>query len=147
MGAEVAAGPARRPGDTPDAHGWLRCHGEFVSRTLLIVDDHSGFRSFARALLEAQGYVVIGEANDGASALDAVAALDPDVVLLDVALPDIDGFEVCDRLLARDPDRPAVVLTSTRDASSFRKRLAASGAKGFIAKSDLSGSTLDAMTG
>lgn len=115
--------------------------------TLLIVDDHSGFRSFARALLEAQGYVVIGEAYDGASALDAVAAHDPDVVLLDVALPDIDGFEVCDRLMARESDRPAVVLTSSRDASSFRKRLAASGARGFIPKSDLSGSTLDAITG
>jgi DNA-binding NarL/FixJ family response regulator len=118
-----------------------------VGVTLLIVDDHPGFRSFARALLEAEGYVVIGEAGNGASALDAVAALDPEVVLLDVALPDIDGFVVCDRLTARDARRPAIVLTSSRDASSFRQRLAASGARGFIPKSDLSAATLVALTG
>jgi DNA-binding NarL/FixJ family response regulator len=117
-----------------------------VGVTLLIVDDHAGFRSFARALLEAEGYVVVGEAGDGASALDAVTALDPEVVLLDIALPDIDGFVVCDRLTERDSRRPAVVLTSSRDASSFRQRLAVSAARGFIPKSDLSGPTLAALT-
>ena len=108
-----------------------------MARTLLIVDDHAGFRAFARALLEAE---------DGESALAAVAALDPEVVLLDVALPDIDGFAVCARLLALDRDRPAVVLTSSRDASSYGQRLAGSGARGFVPKSDLSGSALDALT-
>jgi len=117
-----------------------------VGVTLLIVDDHAGFRSFARALLEAEGYDVVGEAADGQSALPAVDALDPDVVLLDVALPDLDGFAVCERLTERDPGRPAVVLTSSRDASAFRRRLAASGARGFIPKNDLSGLALDAMT-
>jgi DNA-binding NarL/FixJ family response regulator len=110
-----------------------------MARTLLIVDDHAGFRAFARALLEAEGYDVLGEAADGESALAAVAALDPEVVLLDVALPDIDGFAVCARLLALDRDRPAVVLTSSRDASSYGQRLAGSGARGFVPKSDLSG--------
>lgn len=129
----------RRP-----AVDWDHAH---VGVTLLIVDDHAGFRSFARALLEAEGYVVVGEACDGASALDAVVALDPEMVLLDVALPDIDGFEVCERLIERDAHRPAVVLTSSRDASSFRQRLAASSANGFIAKSDLSGQSLGAMAG
>ena len=117
-----------------------------VGPTLLIVDDHAGFRSFARALLEAEGYDVVGEAIDGASALNAAAALDPDVVLLDVALPDMDGFAVCQQLTDRDPSRPLVILTSSRDASSYRRRLAASGARGFIPKSDLSGPTLDALT-
>ena len=117
-----------------------------MARTLLIVDDHAGFRAFARALLEAEGYDVLGEAADGESALAAVAALDPEVVLLDVALPDIDGFAVCARLLERDRDRPAVVLTSSRDASSYGQRLAGSGARGFVPKSDLSGPALDALT-
>jgi DNA-binding NarL/FixJ family response regulator len=116
-----------------------------VAVTLLIVDDHPGFRFFARALLEAQGYLVVGEAGDGASALAGVATHDPDVVLLDVALPDIDGFAVCEALTLRDAGRPVVVLTSSRDASGFRQRLAASAARGFIAKSDLSGDALDAL--
>ncbi len=114
---------------------------------MLIVDGHAGFRSFARALLEAQGYVVLGEASDGFSALDAVAAMDPDVVLLDAALPDIDGFAVCRHLAERDAGRPAVVLTSSHDASSFRVRLAASKARGFIAKDDLSAASLGCLIG
>jgi DNA-binding NarL/FixJ family response regulator len=113
---------------------------------LLIVDDHAGFRKYARALLEAGGYEVVGEAQDGASAWDAVLTHDPDVVLLDVALPDLDGFAVCDRLTARDPSRPAVVLTSTREVSYFRRRLDVSAARGFIAKSDLCASALHTMT-
>jgi DNA-binding NarL/FixJ family response regulator len=113
--------------------------------TLVIVDDHAAFRSSARALLEAEGYVVVGEASDGASALVAVADSDPDVVLLDVALPDMDGFAVCDELTLRDCSRPAVVLTSSRDVSTFRQRLATSAALGFIAKGDLSGRSLDAL--
>ena len=113
---------------------------------MLIVDDHAGFRAFARALLEAAGYDVVGEADNGASALAAVAALDPDLVLLDVALPDQDGFEVCARLSHRDAARPAVVLISSRDASSFRQRLAASSARGFLPKSDLSGPALAALS-
>jgi DNA-binding NarL/FixJ family response regulator len=117
-----------------------------VSRTLLIVDDHAGFRSFARALLETQGYVVLGEAPDGMSALAEVLALDPDVVLLDVALPDIDGFAVCARITERDATRPAVVLTSSRDASSYRQQLALSRARGFVPKSELSGAMLDSLT-
>jgi DNA-binding NarL/FixJ family response regulator len=116
--------------------------------TLLIVDDHAGFRSFARALLEADGFVVLGEAVDGRSAVESARALGPDAVLLDVALPDVDGFVVCERILAdmhpptTPARRPVVVLTSSRDASAFRSRLAASGAHGFIAKQDLSGAAL-----
>jgi DNA-binding NarL/FixJ family response regulator len=118
-----------------------------MSRTLLIVDDHAGFRSFARALLESEGYVVIGEAEDGASAVAASRALDPDLVLLDVALPDIDGFLVCELIIQDRQPPPAVILTSSRDISSYRQRLGTSGALGFIAKDDLSGAALEALAG
>lgn len=117
-----------------------------VSATVLIVDDHAGFRSFARALLEAEGFEIVGEAADGASALAAARALTPEFVLLDVALPDIDGFAVCEALL-EDGAGPAVVLTSSRDVSSYRRRLERSRARGFIPKSELSGTTLAALTG
>lgn len=104
------------------------CQHEAVKRTLLIVDDHEGFRSLARALLESEGYEVVGEAEDGASALMAAKALRPEVVLLDVVLPDVDGFIVCD-VLTEDADGPAVVMTSSRGVSSYRRRLARSNAR------------------
>jgi DNA-binding NarL/FixJ family response regulator len=115
-----------------------------VAATVLIVDDHAGFRSFARALLEAEGFEVVGEAGDGASALELTRALEPALVLLDVALPDMDGFAVCEALLEDGP-RPAVVLTSSRDASAYRRRLARTRAHGFIPKSELSGAALAAL--
>jgi DNA-binding NarL/FixJ family response regulator len=111
---------------------------------VLIVDDHAGFRSFARAMLVAGGFVVVGEAETGTTALTATDRLDPDVVLLDIALPDIDGFEVCARMLLSGRDRPAVVLTSSRDAATYRARLDSSAARGFIPKVDL---TCEALTG
>jgi DNA-binding NarL/FixJ family response regulator len=113
-------------------------------RTVLIVDDHDGFRSFARALLQAEGFEIVGEAADGASALEAVARLRPDLVLLDVQLPDLDGFQVAEQLAAR-PDPPAVVLVSTRDAASYRRRLAQTPARGFIPKAELSAPALRAL--
>jgi DNA-binding NarL/FixJ family response regulator len=109
-----------------------------VGRTVLIVDDHDSFRAAARALLEAAGFKVVGEAADGTSALAAVAELRPEVVLLDIQLPDLDGFAVAERLAT---DGPSVVLTSSRSAASYRRRLAISGCR-FVAKSDLSGDAL-----
>ena len=117
-----------------------------MGRSVLIVDDHADFRAFARALLTADGFEVVGEAPDGASALAAARSLKPALVLLDVQLPDIDGFAVCEQL-AGDEAAPAVVLTSSRDASSFRRRLGASSARGFIAKAELTGRGLAAMAG
>lgn len=112
--------------------------------TVLIVDDHPSFRFSARLLLEAEGYDVVGEAPDGESALAAVRRLRPDWVLLDVRLPDINGFEVAARLSA-EGEGPAVVLTSSHDSSDFGSLVARSGARGFVAKSELSGPRLDAL--
>ena len=117
-----------------------------MAATVLIVDDHAGFRSFARALLEAEGFEVVGEAADGAAALALGRALAPELVLLDVALPDMDGFAVCEALL-EDGSGPAVILTSSRDVSSYRRRLKRSRARGFIPKNELSGSALAELAG
>lgn len=115
-----------------------------VCRSILIVDDHAEFRRVARALLEADGYEVVGEAGDGESALMETARLQPSLVLLDVHLPDYDGFELAARF-AQTAHPPAVVLTSSRAISSYRRRLASSDALGFIAKSELSGAALAAL--
>jgi len=112
--------------------------------TVLIVDDHPSFRATARALLEAEGYEVVGEAENGVAALRAVRELAPDVVLLDVQLPDFDGFEVATRLYANG-NEPAIVMTSSRDASDFGRLVAESGARGFIPKSELSGPALSRL--
>lgn len=117
-----------------------------MAATVLIVDDHAGFRSFARAMLEADGFDVVGEATDGAAALAAARALAPEIVLLDVALPDMNGFAVCEALLDDGPG-PAVVLTSSRDVSAYRSRLQRSRARGFIPKHELSGRALALLAG
>lgn len=113
--------------------------------SLLIVDDHADFRAGARALLEVDGFEVLGEAPDGESALEAARRLRPQVVLLDIQLPGMDGFEVADRL-AKGADPPMVVLTSSRAPEAFRDRLrAAHSVRGFIAKPELSGECLSAL--
>jgi len=114
--------------------------------TLLVVDDHPGFRSLARKLLTAGGFDVVGEAADGHAALDAARDLRPDVVVLDVQLPGIDGFEVAERL--RDGTAgPAVVLTSSRDRADYGGRVDRCGARGFIPKAELSGAAVRALMG
>jgi DNA-binding NarL/FixJ family response regulator len=110
--------------------------------SVLIVDDHPSFRASARMLLESEGFDVIGEAEDGEGALIAVRELEPDVVLLDVQLPDIDGPEVAARLAAANGLSPAVVLTSSRDLHDLG---AIGGVRGFIPKSELSGPALEAL--
>ena len=109
-----------------------------MAASVLIVDDHPGFRAAARRLLEVEGYVVVGEAADGMSGLTAARQLRPDVVLLDIQLPDVDGFEVCERL-SGEVDAPAVVLTSSRDPSDYGPCLARTRACGFLPKAELSG--------
>jgi DNA-binding NarL/FixJ family response regulator len=112
-----------------------------MRKTVLIVDDHDGFRESARALLEAEGFEVVATAADGGTALAAVKRLRPEVVLLDVQLPDLDGFTVAERLAAV-PDPPSVVLVSTHAAATYRPRLEATPVRGFLAKTDLSGAAL-----
>ena len=114
--------------------------------TLLIVDDNQAFRAFARRLLESEGLTIVGEAADGETALDMARVLQPDVVLLDVVLPDLDGFSVCAALTSRQPS-PAVVMTSSRAPSAYRRRIAASRARGFVPKSELSGDAVTALVG
>jgi len=110
----------------------------------LIIDDHPSLRASARNVLQDGGFVVVGEAQDGASGLAAARAMRPAVVLLDVQLPDIDGFQAAAQPTSRD-DGPAVVLTSSRDASEFGGMVARSGARGFVPKDELSGSALEAL--
>jgi len=131
--------------DSPDAGTRWRWEDDPVAWSLLIVDDHADFRAGARALLEVDGFEVLGEAPDGESALEAARRLRPQVVLLDIQLPGMDGFEVADRLAA-GVDPPMVVLTSSRAAEAFRDRLrAARSVRGFIAKPELSGECLSAL--
>lgn len=112
-----------------------------MARTVVIVDDHADFRAQATELLEAAGYEVVGSCPDGHSALNAIAALRPDVVLLDIQLPDIDGFELIAQVDILS-EGPTVVLISTREAADYGGRVARSGAAGFITKAELSADSL-----
>jgi CheY-like chemotaxis protein len=119
-------------GETGNGHETLR-----MAATVLIVDDHPGFRAAARRLLELEGYVVVGEAEDGMTALARARELRPEVILLDVQLPDIDGFEVAERMSGWEVT-PAVVLTSSREASDYGPCLDRAPAAGFLPKAELS---------
>jgi DNA-binding NarL/FixJ family response regulator len=114
-----------------------------VSRRILIVDDHAGFRASARRMLEAGGFEVVGEAGDGAAALSAVQDLLPDVVLLDVQLPDANGIDLAGRLSSNGG--ATVILTSSRPPDQLGSDLTASGAVGFIPKDELSPTTIGAL--
>ena len=113
--------------------------------TILIIDDDPRFRTQAADVLAADGFVVIGEAVDGTSGLEAAQALQPDFVLLDIGLPDIEGFEVA-RTLAVDGPPPWVVLTSSRDARAYGRRLADGPFLGFIPKERISGAAIRALS-
>ena len=105
---------------------------------VLIVDDNAPFRSIARQVLTADGFLVVGEAADGAEAIRTCGELHPDIVLLDVQLPDIDGFAVASVLTSRI-DPPAVVLVSSRSSTDYGSRIEDCHARGYIAKAELSG--------
>ena len=119
------------------------CHDGHVAPSVLIVDDHPSFRASARAILEADGFTIVGEAEDGASGLALLRQLRPDVVLLDVQLPDMTGFDVCGE--CGDLDTTSVVLVSSRDAADYGSLIESSGARGFVPKADLSGAAITSL--
>ena len=116
-----------------------------MRKTVLIVDDHPSVRASARRMLEADGYDVVGELDNGDGAVAAVEKLNPEVVLLDVRLPDIDGFEVTRRLLDANGASPQIVLISSHDLTDLHEAVGASGARGFVAKSELSAEAISLL--
>lgn len=143
-GRQPGVVPTLRRGASRTRAAAALCQDAQVPTRVLIVDDHPGFRASARLLLTAEGFDVVGEAADGESALLAAAALLPELVLLDVQLPGMDGFEVAARLTGGG-NGPLVVLTSSRDGSDFGPLVAASDARGFVPKGELSGNALLAL--
>ena len=115
-----------------------------LRRSILIVDDHPSFLATARYLLEAEGFDVVAVATDGESALRETVRASPEIVLLDISLPDMDGFEVASRLRAAGVSS-TIVFTSSRDGYEFGSLVADSGGSGFIAKAELSGDSLRAL--
>jgi DNA-binding NarL/FixJ family response regulator len=115
-----------------------------MATRVLVVDDHASYRSIARRVLATDGFTVVGEASGGIEAIRASRDLHPDLVLLDVQLPDMDGFQVA-MSLARQIDPPAVVLVSSRSRADYGSRIEDCGASGFIAKSALSGETVRSL--
>ena len=114
--------------------------------TVLIVDDHADFRRFVRQLLETGGFTVVGEAADASEARHAVLELEPEVVLLDIQLPDEDGLLLAQELRSSAP-ASAIVLTSSRERADFGSRLERASASGFITKADLSPGAVAAVAG
>jgi len=135
---------ALAPDSTVTRIGSRPCFGEDMTVRILIVDDHASFRAAARRLLEDEGYEVVGEAGDAAAAMAVARKSSPEAVLLDVQLPDLDGFELTERLIALDPALK-IVLISSRDVEDFGDYVEASPARGFVPKAELSGTTLAAL--
>jgi DNA-binding NarL/FixJ family response regulator len=121
-------------------------HDRVVNRSVLLVDDHAGFRSEARATLETGWFDVVGEAASGVTALAQAADLRPDVVLLDIGLPDGSGLDLVEPLRAAAPDA-VIVLISSRHADDYGARLPAARADGFLDKTELTPDALQDMLG
>jgi DNA-binding NarL/FixJ family response regulator len=108
----------------------------------VIVDDHAAFRASARRLLELSGFDVVGEAADGVTGLALARELRPELVLLDIALPEMNGFDVAERLAGTSSK---VILISSRQRKDFGRRVRRSGAAGFVSKDELSGEAVRAL--
>ena len=117
-----------------------------VARTVLLVDDHGGFRRMARLLLQRGGYRVVGEADTAARAVESARRLEPDLVLLDVLLPDGNGADVADDLAAL-PHPPGVILISSYAENGLGARVANAPVLGFLRKDDLTVARLAELFG
>jgi DNA-binding NarL/FixJ family response regulator len=115
-----------------------------MEHRVLIVDDNDAFRAAARQLLERAGFAVVAEAGSGAAGVDEARAWRPDVAIVDVQLPDFDGFEVAARLSDLEP-APRVILISSLDGADFGALVAGSSALGFLPKAELSASLVNAL--
>lgn len=115
-----------------------------MSRRVLIIDDNDAFRAAARQLLERSRFVVVAEAQNGQEAIREAQTHQPDLAIVDLQLPDFDGFEVAERLHTLDP-AIRVILTSSLDGSDFGALVAGSNALGFVGKSDLSARAIEAL--
>jgi DNA-binding NarL/FixJ family response regulator len=136
VGADTRIAAGTRPGhNQPD-----------MGATVLVIDDNEGFRACARHLLETQGFEVLGEAEDATSGIEAARSLRPDIVLLDIHLPDGDGLGAAERIAALN-GRSSIVLTSSCDVSDIAGELTRSPARGFIPKSELSGEAIRELLG
>jgi two-component system, NarL family, invasion response regulator UvrY len=118
-------------------------HPVVDSPRMLIVDDHGTFRAATRALL-GERFVVVGEAESGEQAVEMAALLRPDVIVMDVRLPGIDGMEATRRITAHDPGA-VVVLVSSQHRSGLPVDLVGCGAAGFVPKEELDVSTMAAF--
>jgi DNA-binding NarL/FixJ family response regulator len=123
--------------DMPYAHATVR---------VLIVDDQASFRRAARSVVElTPGFVVVGEAETGEGSIDAARAMQPDLVLMDVHLPGIDGLEASRRMLAASQTpRPVILLLSTYEAAEYLDQPAECGAAAYLAKAAFGSASLSA---
>jgi DNA-binding NarL/FixJ family response regulator len=115
-----------------------------AAMTVLVVDDHPGFRACARRLLEREGFDVVAEAGDGSSALEWARAAQPQLALVDVYLPDIDGFQLAAQLRSLAA-APMVVLISSHERSELDPLVPGCGARGFVPKDELSRQTIEEL--
>jgi two-component system, NarL family, invasion response regulator UvrY len=114
-----------------------------VAVHVLIVDDHPTFRRAARRVLgRLAGFEVVGEADTGEESIEAARLLRPDLVLMDVHLPDISGVEASRRILSQATHRPVVFLLSTYEAAEYVSQTAGCGAAAYLAKAEFGSATL-----
>jgi DNA-binding NarL/FixJ family response regulator len=115
-----------------------------MDHRVLIVDDNDAFRAAARQLLERAGFTVVAEAGSGAGGVAEARAHSPDVAIVDVQLPDFDGFEVAARLSELEA-APQVILVSSLDGADLGALVTGSPALGFVPKAELSASGINAL--
>jgi DNA-binding NarL/FixJ family response regulator len=108
-----------------------------ASVRVVIVDDQKPFRMAARDVIELTGgFEVVGEAETGEDAIEVVREMEPDLVLMDLNLPGIDGLEATKRIVAERSNHVVVLMVSTYEAEEFAPRAAEAGAAAYISKSE-----------